>query len=75
MLTKLAMRSMFKAAPWADCNATLKDVDDHVSAIFEKCQNPGNGKVWGKVDFLKDKCKAQIEIITTSGQPPQGATL
>ena len=50
----------------------MKDVDDHVSAIFEKCQNPGNDKVGGKVDFVKDKCKAQIEIITTSGVPPQG---
>ncbi len=75
MLTKLAMRSMFKAAPWADCNATLTDVDDHVSAIFEKCQKPGNGKIGGQVDFLKENYKAQIEIITMSGQPPQGATL
>jgi hypothetical protein len=56
-----------------DCHATSKDVDDYASAIFERCQNPGNGKVAGKVDFVRGKCKAQIEIITADGVPPQGA--
>lgn len=58
---------------WSDaCKATLKDVDDHVGAIFEKCQNPGNGKVGGKVAFVKGNCGAQIEIIKTAGRAPQG---
>lgn len=58
---------------WSDdCKATLKDVDDYAGAIFEKCQNPGNHKVGGKVAFVKDKCKAQVEIIKAAGQPPQG---
>ncbi len=58
---------------WSDdCKATLKDVDDHVSAIFEKCQNLSNDKVGGKVAFVNEKCGAQIQIIKTSGQPPQG---
>lgn len=56
-----------------DCKATKKDIDDYASAIFEGCQNPGNGKVGGKSQFKMDKCAAQIEVITTSGEPPQGA--
>ncbi|KAL8885017.1 MAG: hypothetical protein Q9205_005625 [Flavoplaca limonia] len=55
-----------------DCKATMKDVDDYASAIFESCQNPGNGKVGGKADFKIDKCPAQIEVIKTGGLPPQG---
>ena len=57
-----------------DCKATMKDIDDYASAIFEGCQNPGNGKVGGKSQFGLDNCAAQIEVITASGEPPQGLT-
>lgn len=55
-----------------DCKATRKDIDDYASAIFEGCQDPGNGKVGGKSQFGLANCAAQIEIITTSGDLPQG---
>ena len=55
-----------------DCKATMKDIDDYASAIFEGCQNPGNGKVGGKSQFGLANCAAQIEVITASGEPPQG---
>ncbi|KAI9749029.1 MAG: hypothetical protein M4579_007031 [Chaenotheca gracillima] len=55
-----------------DCKATMKDVDDHASAIFEGCQDPGNGKVGGRVAFGPPNCPGQIEIIHTGGEPPQG---
>ncbi|KAL9598124.1 MAG: hypothetical protein Q9219_004680 [cf. Caloplaca sp. 3 TL-2023] len=65
--------AIYYKADWTDdCKATLKDVDDYALAIFEGCQNPGNGKVGGKADFKIDNCPAQIEIIKTDGQPPQG---
>ncbi|KAI9847632.1 MAG: hypothetical protein M1837_002206 [Sclerophora amabilis] len=55
-----------------DCKATSNDVDDHASAIFEACQNPGNNKVGGRVRFIKDNCPAEIQIIKTDGSPPMG---
>ncbi|KAL9100750.1 MAG: hypothetical protein Q9163_003917 [Psora crenata] len=55
-----------------DCKATLKDIGDYASAIFQGCQSPGNGKVGGKSQFGMDKCAARIEVIGTSGEPPQG---
>ena len=55
-----------------DCKATIKDIDDYASAILEVCQNPGNGKVGGKSHFGLANCASQIEVITASGELPQG---
>ena len=55
-----------------DCKATIKDIDDYASAIFEGCQDPGNGKVGGKSQFGLANCAAQIEVITASGELPEG---
>lgn len=53
--------------------ATLKAVDDHVSTIFEKCQDGGTGKVGGHAKFEIPGCPARIQIISTAGKkPPQG---
>jgi hypothetical protein len=69
-----AIAIYYNQGDWSDdCHATLRDVDDHAMQIFEKCQNPGNSKVGGKVNFVIDNCPAQIEIINTSQQkPPNG---
>jgi hypothetical protein len=61
-----------------DCKATAKDVDDHTSVIYERCQNPGNRKIGGHVAFSKKdkKCGAEVRIKKKDGdvqiglQPP-----
>lgn len=58
-----------------DCKAMLKDIDDYASAIFEECHNPGNGKVGDKSQCGMEKCAAQIKVITTNGELPQGEAL
>lgn len=68
-----ALSINYNDSDWSPkCKATLKDVKDHASAIFEKCSDGGLGTVGGQVKFTVDNCPAQIEIIKAAGQPPQG---
>ena len=56
---------------WTDaCNATNLDVAGHASAIFEGCEDGGNGKVVGKVPFIMPNCPADVQIIHTNKESP-----
>jgi len=54
------------------CNAHMQDVLNRARMIMNACGDHRNGKVGGHIVWGVSNCPAQIEIIHTKGDAPQG---
>ena len=52
----------FKEDWTKDCKVTMKDIDDHATAILTKCQNPKNWRVGGQSQLKGKGCSAVVEV-------------